>query len=356
MTGKNGLARRIGEWGRGWIAFFREGVWQPDAVALPPLRRFGVLFTRFVLLTVGGYSRHRCSLHAAGLTYFSLMALAPTICLVLVLARACGAGDFARDRFNAYIDTMIVSVEKGPDEMPAFLAKGQSPDQAEARRLAARSFAVQAREAANGVFDRIAGYDIRAFGAIGVIMLLWTAISTLGMVEHSFNEVWEIPRARPIWKRAYLYALMAVTLPVMAALSASMPLLRLLRNFIAAAFSAIGISGLLPRLLLAVLEAPLIGWAFSLFIATLGFAFFLSFMPNRPVDRISALRGGLVTAFLFGSWIRLCAVAQIGISRSSAMYGSFAVLPIVLTWIYISWQIVLLGGSMTYAFAKLRGK
>ena len=33
-----------------------------------------------------------------------------------------------------------------------------------------------------------------------------------------------------------------------------------------------------------------------------------------------------------------------------AMYGSFAFLPIVLAWLYMSWQIVLLGECMVRAF------
>jgi uncharacterized BrkB/YihY/UPF0761 family membrane protein len=41
--------------------------------------------------------------------------------------------------------------------------------------------------------------------------------------------------------------------------------------------------------------------------------------------------------------MKLCAVAQVGIANSSALYGSFALFPIVLAWTYMSWQIVLLG-------------
>jgi uncharacterized BrkB/YihY/UPF0761 family membrane protein len=50
--------------------------------------------------------------------------------------------------------------------------------------------------------------------------------------------------------------------------------------------------------------------------------------------------------------MKLCAVAQIGISRTSAMYGSFAFLPIVLAWMYMSWQLVLLGANMVKAFEE----
>ena len=45
--------------------------------------------------------------------------------------------------------------------------------------------------------------------------------------------------------------------------------------------------------------------------------------------------------------MKLCAVAQVGISKSSAIYGSFSFLPIVLAWVYVSWEIVLLGAAFS---------
>jgi membrane protein len=168
--------------------------------------------------------------------------------------------------------------------------------------------------------------------------------------------VWEIPRSRPFPRRIAIYAVMSLVLPAFALISASLPLLHLLRRTIAAAFEAIGATGLLPRLALAVVNSTVFGWTISLVFATLGFAFFLAFMPNRHVPFRNAIISGLITAFVFGCWLRLCAVAQVGISRASAMYGSFAVLPIILTWIYIGWQIVLFGGAMTYTLSKKNGQ
>ena len=86
--------------------------------------------------------------------------------------------------------------------------------------------------------------------------------------------------------------------------------------------------------------------AVSLTFASLNFAFLFKVIPHRKVDNRHAFYGGLVTAILFGGWIKVCAIAQVGIAKSSALYGSFAFLPIILAWIYMSWQIVLLGACM----------
>lgn len=327
-----------------------------DVSALPTRKKFVVLPVRLLAISFSRFFRTRSALHAAGLTYFSLMSLAPAICLILLLARMCGVGDMARNHINGYIDTIVESVEKGGDEMPEFLTKAQDPELAESKRRAAKDFAIQARAALNGIFDRIVSYDVRAMGCVGLMMLLWTVVSMLCMVESSLNEVWEIPRQRPFLKRLFIYTVMAFVLPALFILAASMPVLHLMRHVVARAFAAVGFEGLVPNLLLAVINSKLFGWLVSLFLTTTGFAFFLSFMPNRHIPLRHAAEGGLVTAFIFGCWLKLCAIAQVGIYRGSAMYGSFAVLPILLTWICISWQIILFGGSMTYAFSELRSR
>ena len=73
---------------------------------------------------------------------------------------------------------------------------------------------------------------------------------------------------------------------------------------------------------------------------------------NGKVKFMCAWLGGLVTAVLLGAWVKICSVAQVGIAKSSALYGSFALLPIILAWLYMTWQIVLLGANMVKALEE----
>ena len=93
------------------------------------------------------------------------------------------------------------------------------------------------------------------------------------------------------------------------------------------------------------------GRLFALGFATLVFAFLFKVMPNCRVNGRASMRAGLVTAVFFGAWMKICAVAQVGIAKTSALYGSFAFLPIVLAWLFMSWQIVLLGCCMARAWS-----
>jgi membrane protein len=197
---------------------------------------------------------------------------------------------------------------------------------------------------------------VGTLGWMGLAMLLWTAVSTLGTVETAFNEIWMIKKARPVWKRFLLYGFISTILPLIIALSVSMPVLQVVKNILSTVFGVTSITKYAGEALINLLDSTVVSIAVSSFFAIMAFTLFLYIMPNRKVSFLSALCSGMATAALFGCWIKICAVAQVGIANSNALYGSFAFLPIVLAWAYMSWQIVLIGGSMTYAFENLHKK
>lgn len=87
--------------------------------------------------------------------------------------------------------------------------------------------------------------------------------------------------------------------------------------------------------------------------ATLAVGFVFWAMPNRKVQIRAALEGGFITALILVLWMRLCALAQSLIFGSSAAYGSFALVPILIVWVRFNWLFILLGSNVTYAFQCL---
>lgn len=305
--------------------------------------------TAWVHTVVGGFLRNNCSMHAAGLTYFSMLALMPILCLLLFVAKTCNIDEYARQEINGRIDAMIANVEHGQDDGMALLA-ASNEEEREKKRIAALEFGRQARQISNSLFDRVEKFDVETLGWIGFGFLVWTVISSLGMVEVSFNQIWSVAKARPIWKRACLYPLISIVLPVLAAIAAALPILRVVKDVIVATMGAMWLTKWVSDGLVWFLDSWLFRTAFSLTFASLAFALFFQMMPNCRVRFRPAFWGGFITALLFGGWMKLCAVAQVGIAKSSALYGSFAFLPIVLAWMYMSWEIILLGANMAYAF------
>jgi membrane protein len=73
------------------------------------------------------------------------------------------------------------------------------------------------------------------------------------------------------------------------------------------------------------------------------------FVPNTRVKTVPGLCGGIITAILFLLWLWACAKMQVGVARAGRIYGSFAIVPIVLLWVHVSWQIVFFGAEVAFA-------
>ena len=302
-----------------------------------------------------GFLDNHCSLHAAGLTYFSMLALIPVLCCIIVFAKMAKVDHYAQEQLNAQIDSLITNIEKGQESELAKLTP-QDEEKARKKKIAAEEFARQARDFSDRTFSRIAKFDVRKMGWIGFALLLWTIISSLGQVEICLNEIWDVGKPRPIWKRAYLYLFVATVMPILAILAMSMPILNVVKDVIVATMGATWLTKWASDGLIWFIDF----WGFRLLIslgfASLAFGYFFWVLPNCKVRWRHAWYGGAITAVLFGAVMKLCAIAQIGIAKSSALYGSFAFLPIVLAWFYISWQVILLGGCIVRAFGAETSK
>ena len=401
------------------LAFCKGGCWKVDVGAYGFLRRMCVNAVRFFSTTFTSFGGHRCGLHAAGLTYFTILGFVPVLCLLMVCAKTCGLGNFARDKVNEQIDHFISNVEKGKEEAVAAAAQVASPEVVAAvtetadsqksdesapseaadsqkkndpapseaadsqkkdetatadavdsqkkladvpvivddkekealyKAKAAKDLAVQARKFANEMFDRIDKVDLTTLGWIGFAVLVWTVVSTLGHVETAVNEVWHVGAHRPIWRKFIVYLFVVIALPIFMSLAVSLPILRLVKTALDATLGATSYTRWVGEALVNLLTSRLFGFGITFTFSSLAFAVLLKAMPNRHVGFRSAFYSGIVTALLVGGWMMLCTTAGIGIAKSGAMYGSFAAVPIVLAWIFMSWQLVLLGSCMSYAF------
>ena len=338
---------------------------------------------------------NNCAMHAAGLTYYAMLALVPILCVLLLLAKTFGADQVAKEKLHGWFEDRISQFELSAEEdaadrravaealsaatnrvAMAAASDGAAPDdvlsavaatnrigasvgeaaasdrkrtEAEKKRAAAQEFVAQARSLERGLLERIEQFNVGTLGWVGLLMLVWTVIGSIGMVEVSFNEIWGVRKQRVFWRRIVLYLFVTFVLPVLVALAVSVPLLKLVKDIIQSTAGALWLTRWLSDGMVWVLDSWVLRMAITLFFSTLVFAFLFKVLPNCRVRFRPAFWSGLVTALLFSSWFRICAVAQVGIAKSSALYGSFALLPIVLAWLYMSWQIVLLGCCMVRA-------
>ena len=297
-------------------------------------RTLGELWTR--------YARAHCALHAAGLTYFSMFALMPLLCVVLLCAKACGAGDYVLAQVDRQAEVLVRAVEEGTEDGLVPLALPLDAAAREERRAGAQAFARQARALTGRLRAQMDRFDARALGWIGCLLLVWTVVGSIGMVEVSFNQIWGVKKVRAFGRRIGLYLLLAFLLPPLLALSAAPPLAKLAKDAVVL-LEGPACPAPLSTGLAALVDSRLVRFVATTFFMALVFAALYKIIPNCPVRTRNAWRGGLFAALVLGAWMKLCAVLQIGIARASMLYGSFALFPLLLAGLYMGWQIVLLG-------------
>ena len=175
---------------------------------------------------------------------------------------------------------------------------------------------------------------------IGSLFLLGTAIAMLLTVENALNQMWQVRKNRPFFRRVGLYLLMLAVGPPVLGLSlwATSYLLGI----------SMGLIGALPRSLAFVLDlGPLM-----LGVTALTCMFYL--VPNTKVRLRDAVAGGLIASLAFELGKRAFTTYLVKVPTYKALYGAFAVLPMFLLWVYFSWLVTLVAAMMTANLALTR--
>lgn len=332
------------------LQFLQRGMWQMSLQNKSWISRSMVKILQVLTLVTDGFRRNQCALHASSLTLFSLISIVPVLVLMLALARTLGNADVIRAQIDQKIDVLVAGIEQGAAKEVA--APGQEQKQGQAQELEkgtaqpefVSTFTNQFREVVNKIFEQVNSINFGKLGGMGGILLIWSVIGVLGKVEASFNQIWGVAKSRPFVRKFADYLCAIVILPCLLAAVSTVPVVQmassLMENVLGKGASS-GLSQFLDSSFLRLLISSVGG--------TLAFAFLLGFMPNARVKLVPALLGGFVTLILFGIWLKICTMLQVGIAKYSALYGGFAVLPILLMWVNTSWQIILLGSEISFA-------
>ena len=344
--------------------FLIEGLWRLDLSAHPWGLRGPIRLLRFAVLTLRCYLRDGSILHASALTYITMMAVIPVLTLGLTSLKAFGAGELAERKLMENIDAFVGQMNAAqapeapaqeaellrcpaPGEAPAEQrqtpeGQSQTPEAPAAREPMPGNEASAAADALRSlcqtVFEQIDSINFAKIGTVGAVALICMVISVLGKVENSFNAIWGIRKARPIWRKFTDYLSVIIVVPLLVLAATSLPVLDSITRAVPNLW---GIHALIERF-------GIVSTLLSLGLGTLLFAFLFGFLPNTHVRLSSAFLGAAVTTVVLTLFFKLCIVLQIGIANNSRLYGSLIALPILLFWIYSSWQIILLGAEICY--------
>lgn len=305
-----------------FIQFAQHGIWRIPDNDLPLYKRIVIKPLRIVILSVKGFLDNKIDIKASALTYYTLWAVVPIMALLLGLAKGFGfksmLENLVLEKFGnqSIVNTGVDTLESATDTNLAMYIL---------------DFAEKYLEKTQEGF--ILG--------IGIVVLIWAVINMLSQIENTFNEIWQIKKART-WLRKYTdYFGFVILFPVFFILSAGANLMVSSRldgfleymglEFAIGTMSS-GIAILVPFLLSAII-----------------FFLFYIVIPNTRVRILPAIISGLIVAFVFQEMQDLYIYGQTYISKINAVYGSFAALPLFLLFLQLAWYIILFGAELSFA-------
>jgi membrane protein len=177
---------------------------------------------------------------------------------------------------------------------------------------------------------------------VSVATLTVTALAQMLTIEHAFNAIWIVRESRPLLKRIAMHLMTLFLGP--AVFGGSLAATTYLAS---ASLGLVEDWRLLTGSILRVLSFLTVAGVFGLLYWK---------VPNRSIVGTHAGVGGLFAALGFSiiQWLFAGYVASIPGYR--AIYGAFAVVPVFLLWLYLSWSVILLGALITAELGGVRAR
>ncbi len=175
---------------------------------------------------------------------------------------------------------------------------------------------------------------------VGVIVLVVSLLITLTSIEATFNRIWRVPTSRPNLSRVMVYWTVMTFGALLAAASLA----------VSARFFALAIFQTLPGQWLE-------HWLLRLtptFIVYVVLVVIYRVLPHRTIHWRYAALGALLAAVLTEA-VKLAAGSYLGsFGTYEKIYGTLALIPIFLGWVYFSWVSILLGASLASSLSAFR--
>ncbi len=285
--------------------FIRYDMWRLTSTELDSrAKRVGYGFIRTIVLVVRGFGSKNLNDKAKALTYSLIFAIVPILAMIFGVAKGFGVADVIEKQLNAsflgetnMVPTIMAMVDR-------YLETAQ-----------------------DGLFI-----------GIGLLILLWAVYSFFQSVETAFNQIWNVQKSRSILRQATTYIAILVLIPVLIVCSAGINI------FVHTTVASIGHIDALHEFFHtsgAKLLQFVMCWLF--------FTLMYIAIPNTKVRFMSALIPGILMGTLFQLLQMLSVYLIAMLSRTSIVYGAFATIPILMTWLQYTSLLILMGAEMSYA-------
>ena len=282
------------------VTFLTEGIFRlrPEQIHNPFLR-WAARQYKLLFYTVQGLSTHGTMVRSAAMTFYTLISIVPIVALIFAVLKGFGMTDDLVQNLYGLLPQMPEVVDYVVDFAQNTLARTQG------------------------------GW----VAAISLVTLFWAVIRVFGSIEDAFNNIWEVKNTRSMARKYSDYITVVVLAPILWIVATSF------------ATYTRQIFGVDDSMWLKV--GSEIG---SMAIVWLMFTFIYIIIPNTKVQFSAALMAGIIAGSIFLGFQWGYLYLQKWMTSYNAIYGSFAALPLFLLWMQTSWEILLLGGELSFAY------
>ncbi len=306
---KNSVFNRLGKWFGNAYNFITSDMWRLYDAEMKGVSGFFVRILRVLYISVKEFIDGSVAQKSSALTYTTLLALVPTLAIILSVAAGFG---------------MQASVQRALyDAFPAHQ--------------------MELTTAFDFVESYLAEIQSSVLIIVGLIVLIYTVFSMLLTVESVFNQIWQIKDSRPISKSLIGYFAAIVIVPI---------------SLIAISFSNIFIGSLSSIELLGTISiAPVVTTLlkvlpFVVIILILTALYML--LPNTRVKFLPAFASAVLAGAAFQIFQMVYISGQLWVSKYNSIYGSVAAIPLLMLFMQFSWTIILFGAQLSYAIQNVK--
>ena len=279
---------------------------QSDPTDYQGMRKNVARYLQVILLAARNFLGDQCMLRASALTFTTILSLVPFLALTFSVLKGFGV--------QHRVEPLVMAQLSGGSQ-----------------------------EIASRIIDYIDKTSMGSLGALGLLALIVTVITLIGNIEEALNAIWGVDETRSLQRKFSDYLSVVIVGPILIFTAVSMTSFlqsqSILKWLVENSYAG--------DVLLATLQLVpyMVTW--------IALTFLYIYIPNTSVRIKPALLGGVLagTCWQLAQWGYIH--FQVGVAKYNAIYGTIAVLPIFMIWLYTSWLIVLLGAEIVHAYQNI---
>lgn len=258
---------------------------------------------KFIAISLFKFAKDLCYLRASALTFYSLLALVPAIAITMIIAQVLGLED--------NLEALLQNQMTGQETTVKYLLKFASNLIYESR---------------NSI---VAG--------IGSVLILGSIYKMFLHIRYNINGIWYLDVKNSIMRVIVTFTTVSVFIPTTILLTSAINvyIFTVIHSQVTQLYNRPELLGLLSIIS-------------SYFLITTLFTWIYMVIPQTKVKLKAAIASGLITAAIHVTVQKVFIWAQIYMVNQSVIFGSFAAIPLLMSWLQIVWMTILYGSVLTY--------